>query len=265
MIYGYARVSTAKQMKNGNSINDQTKALIEAGAEKIVSDDYTGTKMDRPQFTKLIESLQSGDKLIVTKLDRFARTAIEGSQVVRDLVSRGVTVHVLNMGIADNTPMGKLMITMLLAFAEFERDMIVERTQAGKAIARANGKKVDGRSKKYSEAKMNHAIDLLSEGNSYTEVEKMTGISKSTLIREKARREGLKAMWTKETGMVVFDDEKEQPKETKEFRTVKIVRDEPQEPKEMKAAKIVYTKQDNSYHDLPQPQATWTSENGKEE
>ena len=106
MIYGYARVSTAKQMKNGNSINDQIKALIEAGAEKIVSDDYTGTKMDRPQFTQLIESLQEGDKLIVTKLDRFARTAIEGSQVVRELVGRGVTVHVLNMGIADNSPMG---------------------------------------------------------------------------------------------------------------------------------------------------------------
>ena len=194
MIYGYARVSTAKQMKNGNSINDQIKALIEAGAEKIVSDDYTGTKMDRPQFTQLIESLQEGDKLIVTKLDRFARTAIEGSQVVRELVGRGVTVHVLNMGIADNSPMGKLMVTMLLAFAEFERDMIVERTQAGKAIARANGKKVDGRPKKFSAKQMDHAVELLNAGNSYTEVEKMTGISKSTLIREMGKRKGMKAM-----------------------------------------------------------------------
>lgn len=184
MIYGYARVSTTKQMKNGNSINDQIKALTEAGAEQVITDDYTGTKMDRPEFTKLIDALQPGDKLIVTKLDRFARTAIEGSQVVRELVGRGVVVHVLNMGIADNSPMGKLMVTMLLAFAEFERDMIVERTQAGKAIARANGKQVDGRPKKYSEAKMNHAIDLLNAGNSYTKVEEVTGISKSTLIRE---------------------------------------------------------------------------------
>ena len=187
MIYGYARVSTTKQMKNGNSINDQIRALTEAGAEKIVTDDYTGTKMNRPEFTKLIESLQEGDKLIVTKLDRFARTAIEGSQVIRDLVGKGVTVHVLNMGIADNTPMGKLMITMLLAFAEFERDMIVERTQAGKAVAREKGKKVDGRPKKYSTEKMEHAIELLESGISYTQVEKKTGISKSTLIR--ARRE----------------------------------------------------------------------------
>lgn len=185
MVYGYARVSTTKQMKNGNSINDQIMALTEAGAEKVVADDYTGTKMDRPEFTKLIESLQEGDKLIVTKLDRFARTAIEGSQVVRDLVSKGVTVHVLNMGIADNTPMGKLMITMLLAFAEFERDMIVERTQAGKAVARANGQRVDGRPKKYSTEKMELAMELLDSGNSYTQVERKTGISKSTLIRAK--------------------------------------------------------------------------------
>lgn len=188
MIYGYARVSTTKQMKNGNSINDQIRALTEAGAEKVVTDDYTGTKMNRPEFTKLIESLQAGDKLIVTKLDRFARTAIEGSRVVRDLVGKGVTVHVLNMGIADNTPMGKLMITMLLAFAEFERDMIVERTQAGKAVARANGKKVDGRPKKYNPDKIGLALRLLEEGHSYTQVEKETGISKSTLIRAKRER-----------------------------------------------------------------------------
>ncbi len=188
MIYGYARVSTTKQMKNGNSINDQIRALTEAGAEKVVTDDYTGTKMNRPEFTKLIESLQAGDKLIVTKLDRFARTAIEGSQVVRDLVGKGVTVHVLNMGIADNTPMGKLMITMLLAFAEFERDMIVERTQAGKAVARANGKKVDGRPKKYPKKYIEEALKRIEAGESYSTVADDTKISKSTLIRAKRER-----------------------------------------------------------------------------
>ena len=183
MVVGYARVSTTKQMKNGNSINDQIRALTEAGAEKVVTDDYTGTKMNRPEFTKLIESLQEGDKLIVTKLDRFARTAIEGSQVVRDLVGKGVTVHVLNMGIADNTPMGKLMITMLLAFAEFERDMIVERTQAGKSIARANGVRVDGRPKKFNPDKIQRALDRIESGESYKRVEEDMNISKSTLIR----------------------------------------------------------------------------------
>ena len=127
--------------------------------------------------------MQKGDTLIVTKLDRFARTAIEGGQIVKDLHDRGVTIHILNMGIADNTPMGKLMVSMLLAFAEFERDMIVERTQGGKAIARANGKRVDGRPKKFTPQQIQHALELLGSGNSYTAVEAMTGISKSTLVR----------------------------------------------------------------------------------
>lgn len=188
MIYGYARVSTIRQMKNGNSIEEQTAKLKEAGAQEIVTDSYTGTKMERPQFTALLARLQPGDTLIVTKLDRFARTAAEGGTIVRELHERGVTIHILNMGIADSTPMGKLMVTMLLAFAEFERDMIVERTQSGKAIAKANGKRVDGRPKKYSLIQMEHALSLLEAGNSYTEVEKMTGISKSTLIRAMRER-----------------------------------------------------------------------------
>lgn len=192
MIYGYARVSTVKQMKNGNSIDEQKAKLIEAGAQEIIIDSYTGTKMERPNFTALLERLQPGDKLIVTKLDRFARTAVEGGAIVKALHEKGVTIHILNMGIADNTPMGRLMVTMLLAFAEFERDMIVERTQGGKDIARANGKRVDGRPQKYKPEQMRHALELL-EDNSYSEVERMTGISKSTLIRAVRRHKSLEA------------------------------------------------------------------------
>lgn len=188
MIYGYGRVSTVKQERCGNSLEEQTAKLKEAGAQEIILDSYTGTKMDRPQFTALLKRLQTGDKLIVTKLDRFARTAVEGGQIVRELHEKGITIQILNMGIADNTHMGKLMVTMLLAFAEFERDMIVERTQSGKAIARANGKRVDGRPKKFSPQQMEHAMNLLREGNSYTAVEEMTGISKSTLVREHRKR-----------------------------------------------------------------------------
>lgn len=188
MIYGYARVSTAHQMKDGNSLEDQRTKLIAAGAQEIVSDTYTGTKMDRPNFTALIAKLQTGDKLIVTKLDRFARTAADGAKLVQELVTKGVTVHVLNIGIADNGPIGKLIINIMFAFAEYERDMIVERTQTGKAIARANGKAVDGRPKKYSPAQLDLAMKLLHDGDSYTAVEKATGISKSTLVREARRR-----------------------------------------------------------------------------
>lgn len=188
MIYGYARVSTVRQMRSGNSIEEQVAKLKEAGAQEIVTDSYTGTKMERPQFTELLSRLQPGDTLIVTKLDRFARTAVEGGAIVKALHEKDVTIHILNMGIADSTPMGKLMVTMLLAFAEFERDMIVERTQNGKAIAKANGKRVDGRPKKYKPEQIEHAMGLLASGNSYTAVEKMTGISKSTLIREARER-----------------------------------------------------------------------------
>ena len=188
MVYGYCRVSTMRQAMRGNSLEDQRRALLEAGAEEIKSDSYTGTKIDRPNFSKLLEDIKPGDRLIVTKLDRFARTAVDGVNIVRQLQSKGVAVHILNMGLLDDTPTGKLMTTMLLAFAEFERDMIVERTQAGKAIARANGKKVDGRPKKFSKAQRDLAMDLLMKGDSYSEVEKKTGISRSTLLRESRMR-----------------------------------------------------------------------------
>ena len=81
-----------------------------------------------------------------------------------------------------------LMLHVMLAFAEFERDMIVERTQSGKAVARANGKRVNGRPKKFKPEQIEHAMQLLAAGNSYTQVEQMTGISKSTLVRETRSR-----------------------------------------------------------------------------
>lgn len=145
MIYGYARVSTKGQAKDGNSLEAQVKALKEAGAEEIFCDSFTGTKIDRPEFDKLKAQLCCGDKLIVTKLDRFARSAAQGSELIETLIQQGVTVHILNMGIMDNTPTGKLIRTIMLGFAEFERDMIVQRTQEGKEIARAKGIRVDGR------------------------------------------------------------------------------------------------------------------------
>ena len=138
MIYGYARVSTTGQARDGNSLEDQTAKLKAEGCEVVYHDSYTGMKMDRPQFTELMNLLQSGDRLVVTKLDRFARTAGDGINAIRGLLDKGVSVHILNMGLIDNTPTGKLMVTMLLAFAEFERDMIIERTMTGKAVAKAN-------------------------------------------------------------------------------------------------------------------------------
>lgn len=187
MRYGYARVSTVRQGKDGNSLNDQQAKLIVAGAEEIFVDSFTGSRMDRPALTQLRGCLVSGDTLYVTKLDRFARTAAEGSQLVKTLVEEGIVVEILNMGRADNGPMGRLMVTIMLAFSEFERDMIIERTMAGKAIAREKGIRVDGRPRKFSPKQMDHAMELLGE-NSYNQVVELTGISRSTLIRERNMR-----------------------------------------------------------------------------
>ena len=186
MIYGYARVSTKGQAKDGNSLEAQEIALRSAGAIEIYADAFTGTKANRPELDKLLAVMQSGDTMVVTKLDRIARSATQGIALIQSLLDRGIVVHVLNMGLMDNTPTGKLIRNIMLAFAEFERDMIVERTQEGKAIAKQNPDFKEGRPKKFSKAQIKHALDLLNE-YSYKQVEQMTGISKSTLIRAKRK------------------------------------------------------------------------------
>ena len=187
MIYGYARVSTKGQAKDGNSLEAQVKALKDAGATEIYIDAFTGTKTERPEFDKLLKVLQEGDTLVVTKLDRFARSMSQGSELVTSLINKGIRVYILNVGIMDNTPASKLIRNVFFAFAEFERDMIVERTQEGKAIARKNANFREGRPKKFGKQQIEHAIGLL-EKHSYTQVEAMTGISKSTLIRAVRKR-----------------------------------------------------------------------------
>lgn len=187
MIYGYARVSTKGQAKDGNSLEAQEKALKESGASEIYVDAFTGTKTDRPEFDKLMDKIQKGDTLIVTKLDRFARSMTQGSELVSDLIEKGIKVYILNIGVMDNTPSSKLIRNVFFAFAEFERDMIVERTMEGKAIAKQNPDFREGRPKKYSRKQIEHALELLNS-NSYKQVEDMTGISKSTLIRAKKKR-----------------------------------------------------------------------------
>lgn len=184
MVYGYCRVSTQMQAKDGNSLEAQKNLLIENGAEEIYSDAFTGTKAHRPELDKLLAVLQAGDKLVVTKLDRIARSASQGIELVQTLLDKGVTVHVLNMGLLDNTPTGKLIRNIMLAFAEFERDMIIERTQEGKAIARRQPDFREGRPRLYNRKQIQHALDLLQD-HSYRQVTELTGISKSTLIRAK--------------------------------------------------------------------------------
>lgn len=190
-VYGYCRVSTKKQEKDGNGLAAQEKAVKDAGATIIFRDSFTGTKTERPEFKKLLSELKSGDTLIVTKLDRIARNASEGIQLVDHLLEQDVKVHILNMGLLDNTPTGKLIRNIFLAFAEFERDMIVERTQEGKRIARERPDFREGRPRKFKTAQRDHIRDLLQQGHAVSEISKMLNVSRATIYRIKREHNAL--------------------------------------------------------------------------
>lgn len=189
MKYGYARVSTAGQAADGNSLTDQQTKLYAAGCEKVFCEAYTGTKVDRPIFGELLPLLQPGDTLVVTKLDRLARTAVQGVQTVEELMKKGINVHILNMGLVENTPVGRLMLTMLFAFAEFERDVIVERTQEGKAIARQKKDFREGRPPAEPENFQLYK-DQVDRGDlTVVDAAKLLGISRKTWYNILKRRE----------------------------------------------------------------------------
>ena len=183
MKYGYCRVSTKGQLE-GNSIEDQINQIKARYADaEIIVESYSAAK-ERPIFNNLCDRLKQDDILVVTKLDRFCRTTKEGLQYIDNLMKKGIKIHILNMGLIEDTPMGRLIVTNLLAFAEFERAMIIERTQSGKAIAKQKKDFREGRPRVYGKKQISHAIELL-ETHSYRQVEEITGISKSTLIRAK--------------------------------------------------------------------------------
>lgn len=194
MIYGYARVSTKGQAKDGNSLEAQEKEILERYENaKIYKEAYTGTTTDRPIFNDIINQIKENDMIVVTKLDRLARNTVEGIQIVKEIFKKKASVHVLNVGLLEDTAMGQFFITTLLAVAELERSQIVERTQTGKAMAKANAqakgeKFIEGRPEKFDAMQIENAFNLL-ETHSYAQVVKLTGISKSTLIRAKKRRE----------------------------------------------------------------------------
>ncbi len=145
MIYGYARVSTKGQDKYGNGLEVQEKQLRDNGADMIFRESFTGTKKHRPELDKLLGVVKEGDTVVVTKLDRIARSTRDGLDIIDELLSKGVTINILNMGKFDTSPAGKLMRTVFLAFAEFERDMIIQRTEEGKAVCRENPEWREGR------------------------------------------------------------------------------------------------------------------------
>ncbi len=160
MIYGYTRVSTKRQVE-GYGLEVQKKEIINKyPSATIIEEQYTGTKLDRPIFNELLNKLQANDILVVSKLDRFARNTVEGIKVVEKLFKKKVAIHILNIGLLEDTPMGRFFLTTMLAVAELERNMIVERTQTGKELAKLRHDYKEGRPKKYTNEDLESAISL---------------------------------------------------------------------------------------------------------
>lgn len=180
--YGYARVST-----KGQSLNDQVNQLMEIGIDKsnIYSEKFTGTTTNRPQFDKLTKLVKPGDTITVTKLDRLARNTREALNVLDPLMNNGIKINVINIGVLENSTIGKLVKTILLAVAEMERDMIVDRTQEGKRYARLHKRDYhEGRPKRLITPHYQAAYDYLMD-HTYKDTARAFDISVSTLQRIK--------------------------------------------------------------------------------
>lgn len=192
MIYGYARVSTKSQLE-GNGLEVQLAEISNQYPNcEIYSEQYTGAKVcERPMLAKLLSKLQKGDKIVATKLDRLARNTVEGIKIIEELFAKGVSVHILNIGLLEDTYMGRFFLTVLLAVSEMERNTIMERTREGKEIAKLKEGYREGRKKVYSKQQLDHALSMLSVngGNySYSQVADLLKISKSTLVRAQRER-----------------------------------------------------------------------------
>lgn len=187
MKIGYARVSTV-----GQDLTTQVKALKQAGAEKIVKEKQSAKNINRSGLQKLLVELKEGDTLIITKMDRISRNVRDGIALIDDLNKMGISLHVLNMGVFDNSPASKLIRNILLSVAEWEREMILERQKEGIQEAKARGL-YKGMPKKYNSNHkgLQHALELMDNRDSnkmtVNDISSITGISRATIYRERDR------------------------------------------------------------------------------
>jgi DNA invertase Pin-like site-specific DNA recombinase len=176
MLIGYMRVSTAEQ-----NLALQRDALERAGCERVYDDTGSGAAPERPGLARALEMLRAGDTLVVWKLDRIGRSLAHVVDLVDGLQARGVGLKVLTGGIDTTSSTGRLVFGIFATLAEFERDLIRERTMAGLAAARARGK-VGGRPRLMTRAKLRAAMAMMEDrANAAGEVAEQLGISLSTL------------------------------------------------------------------------------------
>lgn len=182
-VFAYCRVSTADQTPD-NQVREIEAAGFALQPKRVIREHISGSvdASQRPEFAKLVDRMESGDVLVVTKLDRLGRSAMDVRSTIDGLAASGIKVHCLALGGADLTSAAGKMVMMLLAvMAEFERDLIIERTQAGQARARAEGKHM-GRPAKTTPAQREAIRRALAQGATVTAQAKEHGISRATVI-----------------------------------------------------------------------------------
>jgi DNA invertase Pin-like site-specific DNA recombinase len=164
-------------------VSKQAARLAEAGCEKVFADVASGKLASRPEWDKCMAYLREGDTLVAVKLDRFSRSVPHLIEVAAELKRRGVDLKCLDQEIDTSSAMGKLFFTILAAFAEFERDLISERTRDGLAATSKRGRS-GGRKRVLKPYQVTYAREQITSGRAVTEVAAELGVSRQTLYRE---------------------------------------------------------------------------------
>ena len=177
MIYGYARVSTSDQ-----NLDRQQDALHSYGIDKLYCEKLSGTKKSRPELDRLLKDLREGDTVVIESLSRLGRSVKNLSELMEIFNEKNIRLVSLKETIDTTSSTGRLLFTILSSLAQFERDVLVERTNEGLAAARARGR-TGGRPS--SDEKAVHKAVALYKTKQYTltEIKEITGVSKSTLYR----------------------------------------------------------------------------------
>lgn len=176
-VFGYARVSTEAQ-----NLDRQLDALGKYGVDMIYNEKMSGTKKNRPELTKQLDRITEGDTVVVESLSRLGRSTKDLIELTETFQSKGVNLVSLKESIDTNSPTGKLLFTLMSAIAQFERDVIADRTREGLKAARARGR-TGGRPRADPE-QVKKAVKLYkTEQYTIKEIEELTGIKKSTLYR----------------------------------------------------------------------------------